>query len=133
MKGPQFLVDTDWIIDHFNRVAKTTARLKEAEKDGLAVSIVSLAELWEGIWFADDRVKGEMLLRKFLGGVQVLDIDEETCVHFGRIRGELRRTNQLFGDFDIIIGATALRHGLTLLSNNRKHFGRIHGLRIESI
>ena len=31
---------------------------------------------------------------------------------------------------DLLIGATALRHGLTLLSNNRRHFEGIEGLAI---
>jgi tRNA(fMet)-specific endonuclease VapC len=34
---------------------------------------------------------------------------------------------------DLLIAATALQYDLTLLSNNRRHFDRIDGLRIESI
>ena len=34
---------------------------------------------------------------------------------------------------DLLIGATALRHGLTVLTNNSNHFRRIAGLRIESL
>jgi predicted nucleic acid-binding protein len=30
-------------------------------------------------------------------------------------------------DFDLLIGATALRHDLTLLSNNRRHFELVDG------
>jgi predicted nucleic acid-binding protein len=32
-----------------------------------------------------------------------------------------------------LIAATALQYNLTLLSNNRRHFERIEGLRIESV
>ena len=35
-------------------------------------------------------------------------------------------------DDDIWIGATALRHDLTLLTNNRRHFERMQGLSIVS-
>jgi predicted nucleic acid-binding protein len=38
----------------------------------------------------------------------------------------------VIGDFDLVIGATALRHKFTLLTNNRRHFEAIEGLRIES-
>jgi tRNA(fMet)-specific endonuclease VapC len=34
---------------------------------------------------------------------------------------------------DLLIAATALQYDVTLLSNNRRHFDRIDGLRIESI
>jgi predicted nucleic acid-binding protein len=38
----------------------------------------------------------------------------------------------MVGDFDLLIGATGLRHGLTVLTNNRRHFELIEGLPIES-
>ncbi len=34
---------------------------------------------------------------------------------------------------DLLIAATALEHNLNLLSNNRKHFENIEGLRLESL
>lgn len=33
---------------------------------------------------------------------------------------------------DALIGATALEHGLTLLTANTKHFGAIQGLQLEA-
>jgi tRNA(fMet)-specific endonuclease VapC len=39
----------------------------------------------------------------------------------------------MIGDSDIWIAATALQYDLTLLTNNRRHFERIDGLRIESM
>ena len=45
-----YLIDTDWIIDHFNEVERITRKLEELAPEGLAVSIISLAELYEGIY-----------------------------------------------------------------------------------
>jgi predicted nucleic acid-binding protein len=39
----------------------------------------------------------------------------------------------IIDDIDLLIGATALQHNLTLLTNNRRHFERIDGLCIESV
>ena len=39
----------------------------------------------------------------------------------------------MIGDCDLLIGATALRQNLTLLTNNRRHFERIDDLRMESL
>ena len=63
----------------------------------------------------------------------MLGIDEAISKVLGRERGRLRATGTLIGDLDLMIGATALHHNLTLLTNNRSHFERIEGLRIESI
>ncbi|MYI82173.1 MAG: type II toxin-antitoxin system VapC family toxin [Chloroflexi bacterium] len=128
-----YLVDTDWVIHHMNGVRRVTGRLAALEPDGLGLSIVSLAELYEGVARSSDRVASERVLDDLLAGVDVVDLDEETCRVFGRERARLRAAGNLIGDLDLLIGATALRHGLTLLTNNRRHFERIEGLAIESV
>jgi predicted nucleic acid-binding protein len=72
------------------------------------------------------------MLTQFLSGVVILGIDEEICRRFGQLCGTLRSAGKLVGDFDLLVAASALRHDLTLLTNNRRHFERIEGLRIES-
>jgi tRNA(fMet)-specific endonuclease VapC len=132
MKSLSFLIDTDWVIDHLNAVAEVTRRLKELEPQGLALSIISAAELWEGVYFSRDQKRSQMMLEAFLSGVTILNLDEEVCKRFGHLRGSMRKRGQVMGDFDLLIAATALRHNLTLLTNNRKHFAGIAGLQIQS-
>jgi predicted nucleic acid-binding protein len=68
------LVDTDWIIDHLSGVTAVTTRLTELRPAGLAVSIISLAELYEGIHYSRDPVRSEASLQQFLTGLPVLSI-----------------------------------------------------------
>lgn len=77
--------------------------------------------------------RDEEALREFLNGVFPVEIDSETCRVFANERGRLRAEGNLIGDFDLMIGATAIRHDLTLLTNNRQHFERVDGLQIVSI
>ena len=37
----EYLVDTDWIIDHLNNVDATTEKLVELQPQGVALSVVS--------------------------------------------------------------------------------------------
>jgi len=133
MTGISFLIDTDWVIDHLNSLSPATQRLRELEPQGLAVSIITVAELWEGVIFSRDRQRSEKMLREFVENVRVIAIDEETCQRFGQVRGTLRKEGTLVGDLDLLIAASSLRHNLTLLTNNRRHFEHIEGLRIESL
>ena len=71
-------------------------------------------------------------LRNFLSDVEIFHIDEEICQTFGQQRGRLRAEGNIIGDMDILIGATAIRHNLTLLTNIIRHFGRLEGLNIIS-
>ena len=133
MRAASYLLDTDWVIDHFNRVEAVTRRLRELQPRGLALSIISVAELWEGVYFSKDPERSQAILEEFLAGVIVLGIDEEICKRFGQLRGRLRQQGRLVGDFDLLIAASALRYDLTLLTNNRRHFENVEGLRLESV
>ena len=127
------LVDTDWVIDHFHGVEGVTLKLEELHPTGLAISVVSLAELYEGIHYSRDPARGREVLARFLAGVTVLPLDEEICDRFGLERGRLRQQRLTVGDFDLLIAATCLRHGLRLCSNNRRHFEMVEGLEIVSV
>jgi predicted nucleic acid-binding protein len=129
----RYLVDTDWVVDYLHGAAVITDRVGDLiRRRVLALSIVSLAELYEGVLFSTQPSRSQLALRRFVRGVRVLPIDEETAKRFGEERGRLRKMRRHIGDLDLLIAATALRHHLTLLTNNRRHFERIHGLKIES-
>jgi tRNA(fMet)-specific endonuclease VapC len=129
----QYLIDTDWVIHYLHVHPAIVARLDELQPQGLAVSIISLAELYEGVYYSRDPEGDEQDLNNFLRGVTVLGLDETVVKIFGRERGRLRAAGTLIGDFDLLIAATALQHNLTLLTNNRSHFERVAGVRMESI
>jgi len=129
----KYLIDTDWIIDHLNEVEKVKRKLEELAPEGLALSIVSLAEVYEGVFYSYDPEESEKALKEFLTGVSILGIEEEICKIFGKERGRLRKEGKIVGDFDLLIASTCLHHNLTLLSNNVRHFERIENLKIISI
>jgi len=129
----QYLIDTDWVIHYLHAPPALVARLDALQPQGLALSIISLVELYEGVYYSRDPEGDEQDLNNFLRGVTVFGIDEAIAKVFGRERGRLRAAGTLIGDLDLLIGATALHHNLTVLTNNRSHFERITGLRIESV
>jgi tRNA(fMet)-specific endonuclease VapC len=129
----RYLIDTDWAIHYLNDHQGVVQRLRGFQDDGLGLSIISLAELYEGVYYSRDPEGDERDLQDFLRGVTVLEINEEAAKIFGRERGRLRALGMIIGDADLLIAATALQYDLTLLTNNRRHFERIDGLRIESI
>ncbi len=129
----QYLVDTDWVVNHQHGIEAIVRRLASLLPAGIGMSIISLAELYDGILRSPDPDSDERALRDFLStGIDIVDVDAEICRIFARERGRLRAAGMLIPDFDLMIGATALRHNLTLLTNNRRHFERLSGLRITS-
>ncbi|MDE2695991.1 MAG: type II toxin-antitoxin system VapC family toxin [Chloroflexota bacterium] len=129
----RYLVDTDWVIDYMHGVRRVADRIAALTPDGIGMSVVTLGELVDGVYGDADPQMSQRELDAFLQGVDLLDVDEEIARIFGRERRRLRVAGNLIGDMDLLIGATALRHGLTVLTNNRRHFERIEGLAIESV
>ena len=129
----RYLVDTDWVIDYFHGVERAVRRLNELSPEGVGLSVIALAELYEGVLYSSNPEGNEQAMRDFLEDVDVVGVDDGVCRTFARERGRLRSAGTLIDDFDLLIGSTALHHSLTLLTNNRRHFERVHGLRIVSL
>jgi len=130
---PKYLVDTDWVIFYLRGKEPFVSTLKEYQKDSLAISVVSLAELYEGVYRSDNPISREKGLKDFLAGVEILDVDRHIAWLFGKHRADLRRQGLPLADFDILIGCTTLHHKLVLLTNNRRHYERIAGLSMRSL
>lgn len=120
-----YLIDTDWIIHYPIGTEHIQQELKQLRPEGLAVSIISLAEVYEGVYYSKDPAAS-------LSDMPVLPIDEEICKTFAKERGRLRNQGNIIGDFDLLIAATCLCKDLILLTNNVRHFERIEGLKFIS-
>ena len=130
----EYLIDTDWVINWLHGVPRVMTRVEQLIPDGIGISPLSLAELYDGILGDADPAHSEGELFAFLArGITTVEVDLETCRVFARERRRLRAAGNLIPDFDLMIGATALRYNLTLLSNNRRHFQRIAGLNLISV
>jgi len=129
----RYLVDTDWAIDYFHGVEQAVRRLNEFSSEGVGLSVIAMAELYEGVFFSSNPEGNEQAMQDFLEDIEVVGVDDGVCRTFARERGRLRSAGALIDDFDLLIGATALYHNLTLLTNNRRHFERMEGLRIVSL
>ncbi|MBD2769926.1 type II toxin-antitoxin system VapC family toxin [Hymenobacter sp. BT664] len=52
--------------------------------------------------------------------------------HYAAEKTRLRRAGRPVDDFDLMIGCTALRHGLTLVTRNTRHFAGLANLPLEN-
>ncbi len=130
----KYLIDTDWVINHLKGESRVVKKLEELAPEGVAISMISLAELYEGVYYSSDPAKSQKLLDEFLApDLKILNVDEEICKVFGKERGRLRQQRKMISDFDLLIASTCLCHKLTLLTNNRKHYEVVDRLNIFSL
>ena len=126
-----WLLDTNVLI-HAQRgePAKVGERLARVSPDDLAVSAVSIAELWYGAAKHSDPARKRRLWTQFLAPYGVLAFDRAAAELHGDLRHALR--HQPIGERDLFQAAIGLAHDLTLVTANVDEFRRVPGLRVEN-
>jgi tRNA(fMet)-specific endonuclease VapC len=128
------LLDTNVCIGLMNRrPAEIRERARFARDRGavLAVSSISLFELWYGVAKSERVEQNTERLADFLAPVQVMQFDDEDAYAAGQIRAALERMGRPIGAYDYLIAGQALQKNLLLITANVGEFSRIDGLRWE--
>ena len=100
--------------------------------EGVGISIVTVAGLYQGVFYSTDPASSEEILQEFIQGYEFVQLDDDICKDICLRKRQVKEAGTPIGDLDLLIGSTALRHGVTLLTNNRRHFERLSGLNILS-
>jgi tRNA(fMet)-specific endonuclease VapC len=129
----RYLVVSDWVADYLKGKSAAVSLLDSLYPDGLAISIITFAEIYKGIYYGRDRRHYEAAFQEFVRGVKVLGITRGIARRFAVVRGEFRAQGQMVPQTDLLIAVTALQQNLTLVTRNVRDFGRVPGLRLHRI
>jgi tRNA(fMet)-specific endonuclease VapC len=123
------LVDSDVCIHAVRRGNESlTAMLRAIRPEGLAISVISYGEVLEGALYSRERTANVQKWRSFVAGLDVVDVTMAVADVWADLRGALRSKGNVIADNDLLIAATAIRFGMTLVSRNVRHFARVPGL-----
>jgi tRNA(fMet)-specific endonuclease VapC len=126
-----YLLDSTFVLDGIlGHRHKSPTGLESIAKHFSAISIISVAELYEGPHHSTNPEAALTELNRALDAMPVVPITRRTCRIFADLRAALRRAGDLRPDLDLLIASTALEHDLTLITSNLRHFVGIPGLRI---
>jgi predicted nucleic acid-binding protein len=125
-----YLIDTDWLIDYLLGVPPAQTLLASLLPDGLAISIITYSEVYEGILRSPDIQAGARGLRAFLRGAAVLPVTKTVARRNAQVRAHLRGQGRSVRQraFDLLIAATALTYGLTVVTRNRQDYNDVPGI-----
>jgi tRNA(fMet)-specific endonuclease VapC len=101
-----------------------------------AISAVALVELAHGIHRANTpqiRDRREAFLRELLSDVPVYPLTQQIAFLAGRIDGEQQSHGVKIPFQDLLIGATALHLGYTVVTGNQRDFEKLPGLVITQL
>ena len=125
----KYLLDTNKIIDYLKGDRSVIRILQDLRPKGLAVSVISIGEILEGIVDQPQSKRRINDLENFLSAVKVLDVDYNVVERFAAIRSGLRRAGKLIDNFDILIAATAVVYNLKVITAD-KDFTKIGELEL---
>jgi tRNA(fMet)-specific endonuclease VapC len=97
----------------------------------MCISSVSLMELIYGAERSAMPERDLSVIEGFAARLEVLNYDQAAASHTGQLRAELARSGTPIGPYDQLIAGHARSHGLILVTNNRREFDRVPGLRVE--
>ena len=128
-----FLLDTNVCIRLLNPTPNPVliGKLKTIPPEQVFLSSVVKAELYFGAYRTNRREENLALLAQFFGVFATIPFGRDAEEIYGRLRAELARQGTLIGPNDLLIGATALAHGLTLVTHNVREFRRLPDMQIE--
>jgi tRNA(fMet)-specific endonuclease VapC len=128
---PEYMLDTDTVSFALRGHGRVPARLLAHRPSQLCVSSITLAELRFGAE-ARRSPKLHRLVSTFVESVAVVPFDQEAADRFATVATSLARRGVPIGTFDTLMAAHALSLGLTFVTHNTPHFGRVVGLKTEN-
>ena len=126
------MVDANVFIQ-FERRGSPVDLSKWRSSDDVFISVVTVSELLMGVHRADTearRKRRSEFVEAILAGVSVLDFTTVVARRHAMLHADLARQGQLIGAHDMIVAATAVHHGLSLLTDNTDEFSRVPNLTV---
>ena len=125
----RYLLDTNIVIALF--ADETDVKRKLVEAPRVFVNSVVLGELFFGARKSARPDSNLARLEEFAAEVSILPCNIDTSRRYGQVKNLLRVKGRPLPENDIWVAASAIQHGLTLVTRDR-HFTHVDDLDIES-
>lgn len=127
----QYLLDTNICIFFLRGLYDVPQYLEKIGRHNCHISEITVGELLYGAACSANKEKH---IRQVNELISLLSIEPIYPIlpTFAETKALLRKQGMLIDDFDLLIGTTALKHDMILVTDNMKHLSRIPNLRIEN-
>jgi tRNA(fMet)-specific endonuclease VapC len=128
------ILDTSVLIAWERTLAQLRAFTEREAQEPVALSVITAAELLHGVHRADTparRTRRSAYVEQILTRFPLIPMDLAIARIYAELWAGLDRLGARISAHDLIIGATALAFGYSVITLNRRDFDRIPGLTVE--
>ncbi|MDR1938189.1 MAG: PIN domain-containing protein [Tannerellaceae bacterium] len=128
----QYILDTNICIFYLRGQLRLDEFVKGKWREHCCISEVTVLELYFGAENSNYPCKHHEAVSTFLQDVSVFPVS--TCaLVYAKEKARFRKAgNPVNDEFDLIIGSSAIAGGLTLVTDNVKHFKDFENIKIEN-
>jgi len=125
----QYLLDTNICIYFLGGKFNLIDLIETIGISNCFISEITLAELKYGVENSIHKEKNQEILDQFSTKFTIIPIFNCLDV-YAKEKARLKKQGRLLDDFDLLIGATAIKNGLILATRNVSDFNRLDGIEI---
>ena len=127
----QYLLDTNICIFFLRGLYDVPQRLEQIGRRNCHISEITVGELLYGAACSMHKEKHLRQVNELISLLAVEPIYPVLPV-FADTKALLRKQGTMIDDFDLLIGVTALKHDMMLVTDNVKHLSRVPGITLEN-
>jgi len=126
------LLDTNIVGYFFRDDSRARPYERHLTSQTRYIAFVTLGELYQWLFLRPFSEANKQRLLEHIAQHVVVPYDDRLAWRWAELTARCRRTGQTMSAEDSWIAATALRHGLPLVTHNRRHFENVPGLTVIS-
>lgn len=125
-----YLLDSDIVIDFLADDPDTVTLVNTLSSSGVFVSIISYMETFQGVIDEGLTQEAQDKFNAFFASVPVLSFSPAIAIRCAHLRSDIKKQGKSTRRraLDLVVAATALEHGLTLVTHNEDDYKDIPNL-----
>jgi tRNA(fMet)-specific endonuclease VapC len=127
-----FLIASDVLIQSERKKLDLDAWLRSRAQDEIRIAAITVAELFRSAQRAAPPLstRRQRFLERALEVIEVVPYTEKAAIEHARLWVAMESTGQRIGMHDLILAATALETGATVVTFNARRFAAVPGLTV---
>ncbi|MBU0756730.1 MAG: type II toxin-antitoxin system VapC family toxin [Nanoarchaeota archaeon] len=128
-----YCLDTNIIIEHLrdNRLIKEKIIALTKYGADFSITPITICELYKGAYKSKNIEHNIKQVKTTVATMKIIEFNENAYLAYGKIHKELMSKGTMTSEMDLLIGCLAYSFNATLVTQNKKHFENIQGLKVE--